>query len=345
MANAAKIASRASSSITSLRTPRQRMPPYRALGRPRGRAVPASAGGPGHRRGLPWWCCSSLRSSRPKCPPAVPPESIRSSRSAPSSGARIAIARPFVSSSDADDGHTRGGAGHPLSHFAGPSRLGRDASGPGLLRGLRHPAYRSSRRSLRPWPGVHARSRHRALRRRRARARAHRHRRDARVDRGRHGGLLAATDVGLAAPMDRAGKRRHPSVHRGRRERGVGLVGEGRAEAALETARRHDAGGARRLHRLPLHHRRDHSRAKRWRSCATAQADGLRAKPRSRATDIPRTRHPSGWFGYPRRSARPMPAGHRRRLVALQDQGRRRPATTTGAARRSCAQRSVRTAR
>ena len=58
----------------------------------------------------------------------------------------------------------------------------------------------------------------------------------------------------------------------------------------LEAAGRHDAGSARGLHRLSLHHRRDHARRRGGAPARPSNAAALPAKRRSRGPDIRRTR-------------------------------------------------------
>ena len=97
----------------------------------------------------------------------------------------------------------------------------------------------------------------------------------------------------------------HPPRDRGRRQRRVGPVGEGRGQAALEAAGRHDAGGARRLHRLPLHHRRAHAGRGARDPARRAGADARAARARdARATATRRTPPPPAGSATPtRRSA------------------------------------------
>ena len=64
---------------------------------------------------------------------------------------------------------------------------------------------------------------------------------DARVDHRRHGRLLAHDHRRQPAALDRPGEGRDPPGHGGRRQRGLGPVGQGRGQAALEAAGRHDA--------------------------------------------------------------------------------------------------------
>ena len=68
------------------------------------------------------------------------------------------------------------------------------------------------------------------------------------------------------------------------------LFAKTRGQAALEAARRHDARGARRARRLPLHHRRPHAGARRWRCCARWPRAAPSARPSSGATATRPTR-------------------------------------------------------
>ena len=83
---------------------------------------------------------------------------------------------------------------------------------------------------------------------------------DGRRARRRPRRFLAATRDRLPAALARAREGRDPPRHRSDRERRLGPLREARGQAALEAPRRHDPGADRRVHRLPLHRRRAHSR-------------------------------------------------------------------------------------
>ena len=114
----------------------------------------------------------------------------------------------------------------------------------------------------------------------------------------------------------------------------------------VEAARRHDAAADRRVHRLPLHHRRaDAGRGARDPRAAGSD-EGASARRSCCATAIPAYTTSAGWMGYSDDKVRaPVPRGARRRLDALQGEGRRRAGRRRAARWRSCARRSARTAR
>ena len=123
-----------------------------------------------------------------------------------------------------------------------------------------------------------------------------------RVDAGRRDlrlcRLLAPACVRFAAALAGPRKRRDPPGAGRRRQRGLGSVREGRAEAGLEAARRHDAAAGRFVHRLPLHHRRAHA----GRSARAARAAGSQQGARARRALL-RDGYPAyttsvGWMGY-----------------------------------------------
>ena len=183
---------------------------------------------------------------------------------------------------------------------AGTARLRRDASGSGLLGGVRHPPHRSRRRPGGPRPDVHARPRHRAVRGRRARACAARDRPDARVHH---------------APTWPAFWRRLTSDSQLRwigPEKGVihlstaavvnavwDLWAKVERQAAVEAARRHDAGSARRAASIfgtsPMRSRR--RRPSRCCGERARGASGARSGDRARPA-IPAYTTSVGWLGY-----------------------------------------------
>ncbi len=61
------------------------------------------------------------------------------------------------------------------------------------------------------------------------------------------------------AALGRPRERRDSSRHRRRRQRGVGPMGQGGGQTAVEAAGGHDTGAVRVLYRLSLHHGRDHA--------------------------------------------------------------------------------------
>ena len=137
------------------------------------------------------------------------------------------------------------------------------------------------------------------------------------------------------AALARAGEGRHPPRDRGDRQRGVGPVGEGRGQAAVEAAGGHDA-------------RSSSSRCVDFRYitdaltpdealaiCSSERAAGeRRARGRdARATATPPTRpRPAGSATPTTRSAGSCREAVARGLHALQDEGRRATSTTTSAA-------------
>ncbi len=160
-----------------------------------------------------------------------------------------------------------------------PRRLRRDEPGPGLLRGLRHHPDGRRRRPRGPRADVHDRSRDGGRGRRRPGAGAARRRplHGRRVR--RYGRFLARARRRQPAALDRPREGRHPSRDGGRRQRGLGPLREAGGQAALEAARRHDARGARRPHRLPVHLRRPPAGAgPRTAACARPHARGPRGR-------------------------------------------------------------------
>ena len=139
----------------------------------------------------------------------------------------------------------------------------------------------------------------------------------------------------VAAALARAREGRHPPRDGGHRQRRLGSARQARAEAGVEAARRHDAAADRRLHRLPLHHRR----ADAGRGARAARAAGSTTKAQ-REAELLRDGYPAyttsaGWMGYSDDDdAPPVPRGARRRLDALQGEGRRRAG---GRSRAACA--------
>ena len=89
-----------------------------------------------------------------------------------------------------------------------------------------------------------------------------------------------------------------PPGHGRGRQRRLGPVGQARGQAALEAARRSDARGARRLRRLPLHHRRACARRRRSTSCATRGAGRAAREAEIVAAGYPAYTTSAGWLGY-----------------------------------------------
>ena len=169
--------------------------------------------------------------------------------------------------------------------------------------------------------------------------------RHARRSHGRPRRVLAAAGRRLATALARSRKGRRSICDGRHRQRGVGSLREGRAQAGVEAARRHDAGGDRSLHRLPLHHRRaDAGRGDR--AARAAAIDEGRSRADAAGVRVSRL-HDVGRMDRLLRRADPagVPRRDRRRLDAFQGQGRRDRRRTTTSASRSCARRSVRIAR
>ena len=100
------------------------------------------------------------------------------------------------------------------------------------------------------------------------------------------------------AALDRPGEGRDPPRDGGGRERRLGPRREARRQAALEAARRHDARGARRARRLPVHHRcPDAGRGARRLPSAGAEPRG-RARPSCWRDGYPAYTTSVGWLGY-----------------------------------------------
>ncbi len=139
------------------------------------------------------------------------------------------------------------------------------------------------------------------------------------------GRVLAPRDLGQPAALDRPGQGRHPPRDRGGGQRGLGPVGQEARQAGLAAGRRHDPGGARPLHRLPLHHGLHH--AGRGAGAAARQAGRQgRAVATLAARRLPLLHHLGGLARLRRRqAAAPRPGGGRRRVHAHQDEGRPRP--------------------
>ena len=125
------------------------------------------------------------------------------------------------------------------------------------------------------------------------------------------------------AALARSGEGRHPSRHRRDRQRGVGSVGEGRVQTGVEAGRRHDTGATHRLRGLPLSHRRpDTGRARCRCSSATPSSKAAR-EAEMRRDGYPAYITSAGWLGYPEdKVRRSVPRGARRRMDALQGEGR-----------------------
>ena len=122
------------------------------------------------------------------------------------------------------------------------------------------------------------------------------------------------------------GEGRHPPRHRGRRQRGLGPVGEARGQAALEAARRHDARGARRAASTsatsPMR-----SRPRRRSICSRDARRGAAARERrDRRLGVSGVHDLGGLARLRRRQGRvARPRGARGGLHAREDEGRRRP--------------------
>ena len=143
-----------------------------------------------------------------------------------------------------------------------------------------------------------------------------------------------------AAPMGRSGEGRPAPRDRGGRQRRVGSLGEGRGQAAVEAARRHEPRGDRALRRLPLHHRRAHARARRSSCCSSTRRVARRARRELERDGYPAYTTSAGWLGYSdekvaRSAAKALPAAGR---TSRSRSGA--TSTTTCAAPRSSARRS-----
>ena len=177
-------------------------------------------------------------------------------------------------------------------------------------------------------------------------ARAARRRRDARGDRGGHGARSGAASPATASCAG-SGRRRASSTSRPRAVVNAvwDLWAKARGQAALEAARRHDARAARRVHRLPLHHRRAHAGRGARDPAAAAPARATSASAELRRDGYPAYTTSAGWLGYSdekmRRLCREAIAAG---LDALQDQGRPRPRRRRAPRARSSARRSAPTA-
>ena len=128
------------------------------------------------------------------------------------------------------------------------------------------------------------------------RAAASRRRLEVRRHRRRPRRLLGAAYVRESASMDRSGERRDPSRDGGDRKCGLGSLRQSRAQAGVETRRRHDARAVRRMHRLPLSHRRAHSRRRARHPARANSRRAANAKRRcARTATRPTSRPPDGW--------------------------------------------------
>ena len=112
-----------------------------------------------------------------------------------------------------------------------------------------------------------------------------------RGDHRRHGRVLAQRRRRQPAALDRPGEGRDPPRHRGDRQRRLGPVGQGRGQAGLEAARRHDARGGRALHRLPLHHRRADAGRGACTSCGAMRPSKREREREMRARGYPGLHH------------------------------------------------------
>ncbi len=137
-------------------------------------------------------------------------------------------------------------------------------------------------------------------------------------------GLLAPAGGRLAAAVARAREGCRASGARGDRQRGVGSVREVGTQTGVEAARGHDAEAARVVHRFPLHHRRADARGG-VRDPGSAGAHEGRPRSGAAAHGLSRLHDLGRMDGLLRRQGpRRVPRGARRRLDALQGQGRRR---------------------
>ena len=201
--------------------------------------------------------------------------------------------------SEPDDHSRPRGPRPPLSDVAHARRHRRRPRRSRLLGGLRDPADR--RRPRGPRPDVHDRTRQRSLRRR---DRAFRHLvvgqrlDDITADfAGFWRSLASDSQLRWLGP----GEGRDSSRARRDRQRGLGSLREGRAQAGVEAAAGHDAAAAGVVHRLPLHHRRaDARRGDRDARAAGADARAI-ASASCCARGYPAYTTSVGWMGYSRR--------------------------------------------
>ncbi len=156
--------------------------------------------------------------------------------------------------------------------------------------------HRRARRPRRPRHDVHARPRQRSCGRRGPRAATSRRRLEVRRHRRRPRRLLAAAHVREPASMDRSGERRDSSRDGGNRKCGLGSLRQSRAQAGVETGRRHDARAVRRdASTFAISPTRSLATT-RSTSCARNSRRAANAKRRCAKTATrPTSRPPDGW--------------------------------------------------
>ncbi len=212
-------------------------------------------------------------------------------------------------------------SGPAVSDGAGGDWHRRHAPGSGLLGGVRHP--RDRRRPRRARPHLYDRARQRNLRRGDRGIPPPRGRLGARRPDGGSRSILETAGERFAIAVARARKRGYPPVDGGGRQRRLGSVREGRAQAVVEAPGGHAAGRRRSLHRLQVHHRRfDPGRG--HRSDGSAALHERRPRARLAAIGLPGLydlRRLDRVLRWPH--SRGLPRRHRSRLDAFQGEGRR----------------------
>ena len=201
---------------------------------------------------------------------------------------------------------------HPNPNFANAGGLRRRSHRPRLFRDVCGAEHRRARRHRRPRHDLHARPRQRSCGRGGPRAAASRRRLEVRRHRRQPRRLLGAAHVREPAQVDRSGERRDSSRDGGDRKCGLGSLRQSRAQAGVETRRRHDARAVRRMHRLPLSHRRAHAR-RRARHPAREIRDARRTRSADAQGRLPGLHHVRRMDGLSRRQgSAAVPRGARR---------------------------------